>query len=127
MKNVKTHIIFKIVTLTLAVSVLFPTAIRFAHILTHHNHEHSHTHEHQHNHEHEHDSCTDLKTTCLNKKYTDCDFYNFKLSTSFYLYISHLELIINLPVFKNRYSLYTFFNKHKQLPFSLRGPPFNLV
>lgn len=109
MNNIKAHISFKIVTIILVASLLVPTGVKFAHILTHHNHEH--------------EVCKGEKNTHLHKVDKDCVFYKFKLSTNYFWVFSNTELIIDLFVLKTSNSSYTFLNNHHELSYSLRGPP----
>ena len=107
MNNFKKHIAFKILTVLLTVTLLVPMATKFAHIFTHH----------------KHDICLGEKATHLHETNTDCDFYKFKIKTPFYLPTKYFELTCEVLNFKIDSNLYTFLVNHRQLSFSLRGPP----
>ncbi len=110
MEQIKQHIIFKITTLLLVITLLVPVAVKFAHILSHH--------------EHEHEVCLGKQTTHLHEIDLDCEFYKFKLNNrSFYsfAYVAPVNPYSNCKIYV---STYTFLNNHRSLSFSLRGPPF---
>jgi hypothetical protein len=106
-QKTKEHIAFKMLTLMLALSLLAPSVTKFAHIFAHH----------------KHDICKGKKSVHLHEINSDCDFYKFKLSNSYCLFFSNIELLSHTYIFKISDSLYVFLNNHRQLSFSLRGPP----
>ncbi len=108
MTNSITHkITFKVATLILAIALFVPTAVKFSHIFSHHYHE----------------VCDGENQTHLHKSDIDCNFYKFKLNTNFYSLSEYLEISIKVSYFKIDGTLYFFLNNHRQLSFSLRGPP----
>lgn len=108
MNNFKQHIIFKTITLLLTVSLLVPTAYKFAHIFAHH----------------QHDICKGESATHLHEINTDCDFYKFKLNnTQFYEVPNAFEIQTIASFVKLNFATYNFSYNHQSLSFSLRGPP----
>jgi hypothetical protein len=105
--KLKQHIAFKIVTLLLAVSLLVPTGVKFAHIFAHH----------------KHDICKGEKATHLHEINTDCDFYKFKLNNHYYFSLAYHDLFHETAIYKIPILTYKFLNNHRPLSFSLRGPP----
>lgn len=107
MKTIKEHIIFKIVTLTLVATLLVPTALKFAHIFTHH----------------KHDICLGEKSTHLHELNIDCDFYKFKLSNNFTLAFFNFNLFTPKEKPLKIVSQYQFLSDYQRLQTALRGPP----
>ncbi len=103
----KLHITFKISAFTLAVLLLVPTFVKFNHMFAHH----------------KHDICLGEKSTHLHEINTDCDFYKFNLNTPYCFFSNDIELFVEIYIHKTSSSLYTFLHNHRQLSFSLRGPP----
>mgnify|MGYP001026550644 CR=1 FL=1 len=107
MENIKQHIAFRLFTLLLVASLFAPTASKFVHIFEHH----------------QHILCINDHSTHIHKVDLDCEFYKFQLNTHFLLpdennsafHISHYYQIPTVT--------YNFLNNHRQLSFSLRGPP----
>lgn len=108
MKTVKEHIVFKIITLLIAVVFLVPSALKFAHIFTHHTHE----------------VCEGYETTHIHKVDLDCDFYKFKLNKNFTYSFYNIDLFEEKNESKQIASQYHFLSKYQRLQTSLRGPPF---
>lgn len=107
MTSFKEHIIFKIVTLLLCVSLLVPTAYKFAHIFAHH----------------KHDICKGEKATHLHEINADCDFFKFKLNNPFTFSFCNIELVVFQEDFLEIESQYQFLSKFQRLQTALRGPP----
>lgn len=107
MDSIKKHIAFKTVALALAIVLLLPVIAKFSHIFAHH----------------EHDICLGEKSTHLHEINTDCDLHKFNLNTPYYFFSNDIELLVETYVNQSSTSLYTFLNNHRQLSFSLRGPP----
>jgi len=103
----KEHIIFKILSFTLAWAILIPTAVKFTHVFNHYKHE----------------VCLGEKTTHLHKLELDCKFYDFKLTKNYLL--AHFSFNVfetkKLPL--KIVSPYIFLSSYQKLHFSLRGPP----
>ncbi|MEN3324546.1 hypothetical protein VP395_12465 [Mariniflexile soesokkakense] len=108
MQEVKEHITFKIITLMLAFLLLVPAGAKFAHIFAHH----------------KHDICKGEKSTHLHEINTDCDFYKFKLSTSYTITFFNVELISPKESTLEIVSQYQFLSRFQRLQTALRGPPF---
>ena len=107
MNHIKQHIIFKIITLLLVVSLLIPTVVKFTHIFSHH----------------EHEVCLGEKTTHLHELDLDCSFYKFKLNNNVTFSFFNVDLISPQEEQFEILSLYSFLSKYQRLHFSLRGPP----
>ena len=107
MHFLKEHIIFKILTFTLAWAILIPTAVKFTHAFNHYKHE----------------VCLGEKTAHIHKLDLDCKFYEFKLTKNYLL--GHFSFIVfeskKSPL--KRVSPYIFLSSYQNLHFSLRGPP----
>lgn len=101
------HILFKGFTLIMVLTLLLPSAVKFMHIFENHKHE----------------VCYGESEAHFHKLDMDCEFYNFKLNTSFTFpenfsfLISHAE--IKTPITTD----YSFLSDYQKLHFSLRGPP----
>lgn len=108
MQKTKEHIVFKLITLMLTLTLLVPSAYKFAHIFAHH----------------EHDICQGEKATHLHEVNADCDFYKFKLNTTYYHIVSEYNAFIKACLHSDPIiTPYNYLKNHWQLPFSLRGPP----
>lgn len=107
MNNLKQHIVFKTITILLTVSLLVPTAYKFAHIFAHH----------------KHDICKGEKSTHLHEVNTDCDFYKFKLNNSYTFSFYNLDLFSFEEQPIQIISQYQFLSKFQRLQTALRGPP----
>tara|TARA_R110002049_G_scaffold38978_2_gene120348 strand:+ start:5837 stop:6169 length:333 start_codon:yes stop_codon:yes gene_type:complete len=103
----KTHIIFKTIALSLALIVLAPVAVKFAHVFTHHNHK----------------VCQDNSTTHFHQIDFDCNFYKFKLNNHTPLVFQNYDFFIPKAAHAEIISYYFFLNKYQQLHYLLRGPP----
>ncbi len=107
MDRFNNQIFFKVITFSLAISLLFPTAIKFTHVFSNHQHE----------------ICYGEPQTHLHSADVDCSFHMFKLSTPFT--IPSLEFIF-IP-FQYSHQIYvdaySFVSEYQRLHFSLRGPP----
>jgi len=104
---VKEHIVFRIITLFIAALFLVPSAVKFAHIFTHHTHE----------------VCNDYSTTHIHKVDIDCDFYKFKLNKNFTYAFFNVDLFLEKNESQQIASQYHFLSKYQRLQASLRGPP----
>lgn len=107
MQLAKEHIIFKIITLVIAVVFLVPSAVKFAHIFTHHTHE----------------VCKGYETTHIHKIDIDCDFYKFQLNKNFAYSWFNIDLFIEKNESLQIKSQYHFLSKYQRLQTALRGPP----
>ncbi len=109
MKTIKEHIIFRILTLVLVTSLLVPSAVKFAHIFTHH--------------KHKHEVCKGEKSTHLHEIDLDCEFYKFQLNKNYISSLQYNNFFCEVPHYKVSFLTYKFLNNHQPLSFSLRGPP----
>ncbi len=107
MQKNKPHIAFRIATLTLVLAFLLPSAVKFSHVFNHH----------------QHVVCNDDITTHLHASDVDCDFYKFKLNTQYHSPLEYIALPLEVSYFEINNTFYNFLNNHRQLSFSLRGPP----
>lgn len=107
MKLLKEHIAFKVLTFVLVVILLVPSTVKFIHIFSHH----------------EHEVCEGNPKAHFHKLDVDCEFFKFKLNSQFYTTNEHIELTVYNPHYKINKLTYNFLNNHRQLSFSLRGPP----
>ena len=111
MLQIKDHIIFKLLTIVLVITLITPTLVKFGHIFEDHTHE----------------VCTHKSQTHLHTLDIHCEFYKFK--TNNLLAISHFSYDILDTNTKSKEItswLYNFKYNHQQLPFSLRGPPYSM-
>lgn len=107
MHILKEHIIFKILSFTLALVLLLPSAIKLSHAFNHYRHE----------------VCLGEKTTHLHKTDLNCKFYDFKLTKNYILSEFNFNTSeAKTPSFKI-VSQYFFLSTYQNLHFSLRGPP----
>lgn len=107
MNVLKEDITFKIFTACVALILLAPTLTKFVHTFEHHNHE----------------VCDGTQKTHIHKVDLDCEFYKFQINNHFltpsennnWLQTNYYHKVFDLT--------YKFLNNHRQLSFSLRGPP----
>jgi len=105
--NISEKLTFKVATLILAMALLLPTAVKFSHVFSHHQHE----------------VCLGEHQTHLHKSDLDCNFYKFKLGSSFTLPTLGFEFVPTEVNHAIQNTSYTFLSEFQQLHFSLRGPP----
>lgn len=110
MTLIKEHIIFKILTLFLVVTLFAPTALKLTHVFNHH----------------EHKVCIGDDSTHIHQVDLDCDFHKFQLNTNFTVNSFAIKLFTPKEKFIEIVSQYNFLSKYQRLHFSLRGPP-NLI
>ena len=107
MKQIKEHIIFKLITLVLVLSLFVPTVVKFNHVFVHHTHK----------------VCLDDTTTHIHKVDLDCEFHKFQLNQNFTFNQTYLQLFSPQEKDIEIVSQYNFLSKYQRLHFSLRGPP----
>lgn len=107
MNVLREHIVFRILTFALIGVLVLPYAAKFAHIFEHH----------------EHEVCHGEKATHLHEIDFDCEFYKFKLTTSFAFDLSHVEFFVPKKESQQITSQYHFLSKYQHLHSALRGPP----
>jgi hypothetical protein len=106
-ETLKSHIVFKISLLLLVVALLTPSAVKFSHIFE----------------EHLHEVCEYPQTLHYHEFDLDCEFYKFKLSTTYTIITPDYE-ITSLEYIKDTIaSQYHSINDFQKLQTSLRGPP----
>ena len=112
MERFKKHIGFKIVTLSLVLTLLTPSAVKFIHFFNHH----------------KHDICKGENQTHLHASDFDCSYHKFKLTVPFTIPAFTVELFIPEHGHKTIVSQYFFLSEFQRLQISLRGPPqINLI
>lgn len=107
MQNIKQHIAYKILTLSLVLAFALPFAVKFAHVFNHHQHE----------------VCNGEYETHLHTADLDCEFYNFHMTVAFTLPEIHYTFLQNTTPSQSIISQYFYISEYQQLHFSLRGPP----
>tara|TARA_R110002049_G_scaffold273749_1_gene451572 strand:- start:6184 stop:6519 length:336 start_codon:yes stop_codon:yes gene_type:complete len=108
MNNIKHHIIIKSLSLLLAVLILAPVVHKFSHLFTHH----------------EDDVCSGLiKKEHLHELNLNCDFYKFKLNTTYTITFFNFNLFSPKEKPLKIVSQYQFLSEYQRLQTSLRGPP----
>ncbi len=107
--KLNTYISFtiKATALLLVFILLTPSAVKFTHAFNHH----------------EHDVCEGKSDTHFHTVDVECDFYKFKLNTTYYNEVADVQqeelLISRLTETEHYFFLYN----HQQLTSYLRGPP----
>lgn len=108
MNFIKEHIVFKLLTVLLVITLLVPATVKLAHVFEHH----------------EHEVCLGGNTTHIHKVDLDCEFQKFNLNNTLYLFSFQFDELTEIPSDSRTYNeTYTFLNNHRSLSFSLRGPP----
>lgn len=107
MKENKTHIILRISTLLIVMAIIAPTIVKFAHGLENH----------------EHEICYGESTSHLHEIDMDCEFYKFKLNTSYFQISKPIESLDFNTTNEALKSQYHFISDYQQLQTALRGPP----
>ncbi|HZW62057.1 MAG TPA: hypothetical protein VFF15_00270 [Flavobacteriaceae bacterium] len=110
MNNLKWHNILSSAALLLALCLLFPSVVKFAHIFEHHRHE----------------VCLGEHTEHLHKVDKECEFYKFKLNAPFSIPENTFTLAAEEHPKKDFLLYYTSSYSLTPLYFSLRGPPANV-
>ncbi|MGB5419119.1 hypothetical protein [Algibacter sp.] len=107
MKIVKEHIVFRLLTVLLVITLLVPAGVKLAHVFEHHKHE----------------VCTGGDTTHIHKVDLDCEFQKFQLNKHFSVSNITFEVFQLNENLKSIISQYHFLSAYQRLHFSLRGPP----
>ena len=107
MSNLSQHICFRLLTITLVIALLLPSAVKLHHTFQNH----------------KHDVCIDNSVNHLHELDLECEFYKFKLNTQFSVVATSLEFIIIKNNFKYNCSQYHFISDYQKLHIALRGPP----
>lgn len=107
MSFIKNHIILNVFAILLAVSIVIPSAVKFAHAFENH----------------EHEVCTNFSTTHLHQFDIDCEFYKFKIPIQSFTNFD-FSASLNIPLITNEvYNHYTLLKSLKFSLFEHRGPP----
>ena len=107
MNFTKEHIVFKILTILLVVTLLVPSTVKLAHVFEHHKHE----------------VCEGGDNTHIHKVDLDCEFQKFNTTHHYQLSLK-FDKLFQILSYTRIYNLtYKFLNNHRPLSFSLRGPP----
>ena len=107
MSFAKEHIVFKILTILLVVTLWVPSAVKLAHVFEHHKHE----------------VCEGGGSTHIHKVDLDCEFQKFNTTHHYQLSLK-FDKLFQILSYTRIYNLtYKFLNNHRPLSFSLRGPP----
>ena len=109
MKQIKQHIIFRVLAILLVVLVLTPSVVKLTHIFNH-----SH---------HKHEVCLGEAQAHLHTLDVDCEFHKFQLNTAFAVPENSFKLLKKQDNHQVINSQYFFISEFQALHFSLRGPP----
>ena len=108
MQRLKSHIVFRIVTLTLVLALLTPTFLKFTHIFNHHKHE----------------ICKGEYKVHLHTLDVDCGYQKFKLTKTFTI----PEFSVDFFIPKHNHDVasiqYFFLSDTCTIQYKLRGPPY---
>ncbi len=107
MSFAKEHIVFKLLTMLLVLTLLVPSAVKLAHVFEHHKHE----------------VCQGGDNTHIHKVDLDCEFQKFQINNNFTFSKIVLDVFQLNENSKTIVSQYQFLSKYQHLHFSLRGPP----
>lgn len=107
MKFIKEHIVFRLLTVLLVITLLVPATVKLSHVFEHHKHK----------------VCQGEDSTHIHKVDLDCEFQKFSI-THHYQLSEEFDELFEISSFTRTYNLtYKFLNNHRPLSFSLRGPP----
>lgn len=109
MHKLKGHIVFKISSFVLMLSLFVPSVVSFIHDIQH---------------EHTYLMCDNSGETHLHNEAEECNFFIFKLNTEYHsINTGHSIAMLVFPT-ERIYTLYSFPYNHQNLSYSLRAPPF---
>lgn len=111
MYPLREHFIYRVLAITLVMSILVPITLNTIHKLEH---------------DHHHESCNNHYKTHLHKLEKDCDFCLFKLNKEYVNVLPEYNLIKKESFSKNISHSYSYLYNHKYLSFSLRAPPVSI-
>ncbi len=86
---------------------MLPIAVKFTHLLKHH----------------EHEICLIENQSHFHEIDLDCEFYKFKINHNSIFEFFNYELKTTTETSTTKVNYYSFLKSHKQLTSSLRGPP----
>lgn len=107
MNFIRQHIIFKVLTLSIVLTLLLPSAVKFMHIFESHHHE----------------ICLGEADAHFHSLDIECEFYKFKLNIPFTIPENVAVLIAYAEISSLITTDYSFLSTYQSLHFSLRGPP----
>ena len=107
MHILKKHIVIKAFLVIITTSLFLPAAIKFVHVFEHHQHK----------------VCNGNDSTHLHQVDLDCEFFKFQLNHHFILQFADTYWLDFAYVNQISALTYKFLNNHRQLSYSLRGPP----
>ena len=107
MNILKEHILFRLLTILLVITLLIPAAVNLAHVFNHHTHK----------------VCLGEKTTHIHKVDLDCDFHKFNLNHHITFTCFKVAFFIPEELPLKIVSQYNFLSNYQRLHYSLRGPP----
>ncbi|MDU8886924.1 hypothetical protein RXV94_12190 [Yeosuana sp. MJ-SS3] len=107
MQELKQHIVFKILSIALLITILIPSAVKLAHVFQNHKHE----------------VCLEQHKTHLHTLDLECKFYKFKVNNTFTIPVFNIEIAVLKKEHKPILSHYSFISHFQSLHFSLRAPP----
>lgn len=111
MLHLKQHILFRVFSLVLVLTVLAPSVDKLLHAFDHSTHKH--------------EVCLGEKQAHLHTLDLDCEFHKFQINTAFTVPINQFELLEQQENQQVILSQYHFISDFQKLHFSLRGPPVN--
>ena len=107
MSFIKNHIVLNVFAAILTISIVIPSAVKFAHAFENHQHE----------------VCTNFSTTHLHQLDIDCEFYKFKIPIQTFEN-TNFSSSLKIPLITNKvYNHYTLLKSLKFSLFEHRGPP----
>lgn len=107
MKHKIQHIIINSLVIILLAAIALPNVVKLAHVFE----------------DHKHEVCINPSDYHFHEVEIDCEFYKFKVSSSFTFTPSDLELLLIENNHKTYFSYYNYLNSHQQLSSYSRGPP----
>jgi hypothetical protein len=97
------------IAIALVVAVFAPSAVKLAHVFTHHTHKVCES--------------NDASKTHLHELDVDCEFYKFKLTNSHFFIPKYKHVLVQNFKSELEDACYLYFLPHQQLVSYLRGPP----
>lgn len=107
MKPLKEHIVFRLLTVLLVITLLVPAGLKLAHVFEHHKHE----------------VCKGGNETHIHKVDLDCKFQKFQLNHHLFLTENTFNYTPFFVTLKSPLISYKYLINYQHLSFSLRAPP----
>lgn len=111
MQTLKQHIIFKLATVVIVLTLMLPAMVKVMHVFENHQHE----------------ICYGEANTHIHTLEIDCEFYNFNVNNPFTLTEYTFTLLFLPETIDGITSGYLFLSEYQQHHFKRRGPPINLI